>query len=165
MLATSYTLSATTELPFADAVERVRGALKDNGFGVLVRDRRPGDAEGEARRRGRALRDPRSLQPAARPPGPRGRARPRRAPALQRRRLRARQRDAHLRRRRGADAVDRRQRRARSRRRRGAGQARRRGRARRRCPAPPEVRYGAGRATPQGTRKRAPGACFARGGG
>ena len=35
MLATSYTLSATTELPFADAVERVRGALKDNGFGVL----------------------------------------------------------------------------------------------------------------------------------
>jgi uncharacterized protein (DUF302 family) len=35
MLATSYTLSATTELPFADAVERVRDALKDNGFGVL----------------------------------------------------------------------------------------------------------------------------------
>ena len=35
MLATSYTLSATTELPFAEAVERVRGALKDNGFGVL----------------------------------------------------------------------------------------------------------------------------------
>ncbi len=35
MLATSYTLSATTDLPFADAVERVRAALKDNGFGVL----------------------------------------------------------------------------------------------------------------------------------
>jgi uncharacterized protein (DUF302 family) len=35
MLATGYSLSATTELPFAEAVEHVRGALKDNGFGVL----------------------------------------------------------------------------------------------------------------------------------
>ena len=35
MLATGYSLSTTTELPFAEAVERVRGALKDNGFGVL----------------------------------------------------------------------------------------------------------------------------------
>jgi uncharacterized protein (DUF302 family) len=34
MLGTAYTLSATTALPFADAVERVRAALKDAGFGV-----------------------------------------------------------------------------------------------------------------------------------
>jgi uncharacterized protein (DUF302 family) len=35
MLATSYTLSATTELSFAQAVERVRAELKEEGFGVL----------------------------------------------------------------------------------------------------------------------------------
>jgi uncharacterized protein (DUF302 family) len=35
MLRTAYTLSATTDLPFADAVARVRAALKDAGFGVL----------------------------------------------------------------------------------------------------------------------------------
>ena len=35
MLATGYTLSATTGLPFADAVERVRTELKEEGFGVL----------------------------------------------------------------------------------------------------------------------------------
>ncbi len=35
MLATSYTLSATTPLPFIDAVERVRAELKTEGFGVL----------------------------------------------------------------------------------------------------------------------------------
>lgn len=35
MLTTSYTLSATTALPFADAVERVRDELKADGFGVL----------------------------------------------------------------------------------------------------------------------------------
>jgi uncharacterized protein (DUF302 family) len=35
MLATGYTLSATTELPFAEAVERVRDELKAEGFGVL----------------------------------------------------------------------------------------------------------------------------------
>jgi uncharacterized protein (DUF302 family) len=35
MLTTSYTLSATTPLPFADAVERVRAELKTKGFGVL----------------------------------------------------------------------------------------------------------------------------------
>jgi len=35
MLTTSYTLSATTQLPFADAVERVRVELKTEGFGVL----------------------------------------------------------------------------------------------------------------------------------
>jgi len=32
---TDYTLSATTELPFAQAVERVREELKSEGFGVL----------------------------------------------------------------------------------------------------------------------------------
>lgn len=32
---TSYTLSATTDLPFADAVERVRQELAADGFGVL----------------------------------------------------------------------------------------------------------------------------------
>ena len=35
MLATSYTLSATTQLPFAEAVERVQAELKTEGFGVL----------------------------------------------------------------------------------------------------------------------------------
>ena len=35
MLTTSYTLSTTTERPFADAVERVRAELKTEGFGVL----------------------------------------------------------------------------------------------------------------------------------
>lgn len=35
MLATGYTLTTTTELPFADAVERVREELKTEGFGVL----------------------------------------------------------------------------------------------------------------------------------
>ena len=35
MLATSYTLSATTELEFAEAAERVRDELKAEGFGVL----------------------------------------------------------------------------------------------------------------------------------
>jgi uncharacterized protein (DUF302 family) len=35
MLATSYTLSTTTELDHADAVGRVRDELKTEGFGVL----------------------------------------------------------------------------------------------------------------------------------
>ena len=35
MLTTSYTLSATTPLPFADAVGRARTELKTEGFGVL----------------------------------------------------------------------------------------------------------------------------------
>ena len=35
MLATSYTLSTTSELDHADAVERVRDELKAEGFGVL----------------------------------------------------------------------------------------------------------------------------------
>ncbi len=35
MLATGYTLSATTELGFAEAVERVREGLKAEGFGIL----------------------------------------------------------------------------------------------------------------------------------
>jgi uncharacterized protein (DUF302 family) len=35
MLATSYTLSTTTELDHAEAVERVRDELKTEGFGVL----------------------------------------------------------------------------------------------------------------------------------
>lgn len=35
MLATGYTLSATTALPFAEAVERVRVELQADGFGVL----------------------------------------------------------------------------------------------------------------------------------
>jgi uncharacterized protein (DUF302 family) len=33
--ATGYTLTATTTAPFADAVERVRAELKEEGFGVL----------------------------------------------------------------------------------------------------------------------------------
>jgi uncharacterized protein (DUF302 family) len=35
MLTTGYTLSATTSLAFADAVERARAELKTEGFGVL----------------------------------------------------------------------------------------------------------------------------------
>jgi uncharacterized protein (DUF302 family) len=35
MLATGYTLTSTTTLPFAEAVERVRAELKNDGFGVL----------------------------------------------------------------------------------------------------------------------------------
>ena len=35
MLATGYTLSVTTDLPFREAVERVRDELKEEGFGVL----------------------------------------------------------------------------------------------------------------------------------
>jgi uncharacterized protein (DUF302 family) len=35
MLATNYTLTGTTPLPFAAAVERVRSELKHEGFGVL----------------------------------------------------------------------------------------------------------------------------------
>ena len=35
MLATGYTLSTTTDRPFAEAVERVRTELKAEGFGVL----------------------------------------------------------------------------------------------------------------------------------
>jgi uncharacterized protein (DUF302 family) len=35
MLATGYTLSETTALPFAEAVERVRSELQAEGFGVL----------------------------------------------------------------------------------------------------------------------------------
>jgi uncharacterized protein (DUF302 family) len=35
MLATSYTLTATTELGFTEAAERVRDELKAEGFGVL----------------------------------------------------------------------------------------------------------------------------------
>jgi uncharacterized protein (DUF302 family) len=35
MLATGYTISATTELSVPEAVERVRAELKDEGFGVL----------------------------------------------------------------------------------------------------------------------------------
>ena len=35
MLATGYTLSATTPLPFAEVVARVRDALRAEGFGVL----------------------------------------------------------------------------------------------------------------------------------
>ncbi len=35
MLTTSYTLSATTELEFTEAAERVRDELKAEGFGIL----------------------------------------------------------------------------------------------------------------------------------
>jgi uncharacterized protein (DUF302 family) len=35
MLTTTYTLSATTEAPFEEAVERVKEELKAEGFGVL----------------------------------------------------------------------------------------------------------------------------------
>jgi hypothetical protein len=59
MLATSYTLSETTSLPFTEAVERVHSELQAEGFGVLSCDRRAGNAEGDARHRPRAVHDPR----------------------------------------------------------------------------------------------------------
>ncbi len=87
MLATGYTLSATTELAIRRGGRARPRRAQSRRLRRPLRDRRPGDPEGEARRRRRALRDPRRLQPAARPPGARGRARPRHPAALQRRRL------------------------------------------------------------------------------
>ena len=55
---------------------RPRGA-EGRGLRSPLRDRRPSDPEGQTRRRRRSLRDPRRLQPAARPPGTRDRARTR----------------------------------------------------------------------------------------
>ena len=42
MLTSTYTLSATTALPFDAAVRRVRDELTAEGFGVLCENRRPG---------------------------------------------------------------------------------------------------------------------------
>ena len=82
MPATSYTLDATTPLPFADAVERVRTELKTEGFGVLCDIDVQATLHDEARHRSRAVSDTRDVLPAPRPPGAPGRARAGGAPAL-----------------------------------------------------------------------------------
>jgi uncharacterized protein (DUF302 family) len=66
MLVTSYTLSETTQLPFDEAVERVRAELAKEGFGVLCEIDVQATLK-EARRRPRAVPDPRRVQPATRP--------------------------------------------------------------------------------------------------
>ena len=76
-LATSYTLSTTTDAPLRRG-RRARPRRTEGGrLRRPLRDRRAGDAEREARRRAGAVPDPRRLQPAARPPGARRRARAR----------------------------------------------------------------------------------------
>ena len=132
MLATSYTLTATTELGFTEAVERVRGELKSEGFGVLCEIDVQATMRDKLGIERRALPDPRCLQPAACPPGPRSRARAWRAPSLQCRRLPGAGADAARCDRSRTDALDCRQRRARPCGGRCEGPARRRRRACRR---------------------------------
>ena len=74
----SYTLSTTTELAFADAVARVREELAAEGFGVLCEIDVQATLKKKLGRRPRALPDPRRVQPAAGARGARGRARARR---------------------------------------------------------------------------------------
>ncbi len=116
---TGYTLSTTPRWP---SPRRWPGSARSSRRGIrrAVRDRRAGDPEAEARRRARALPDPRRLQPQAGPRRAASRARARRPASLQRRRLPATRPDPHRGRRRRADALDRRQRRARGGRHRGA---------------------------------------------
>jgi len=87
MLATSYTLSEKTKLPFDQAVQRVREELKSEGFGVLCEIDVQATLKEKLGVDGEPYTILGALQPAARTPGARGRTRPRRAPALQRRRL------------------------------------------------------------------------------
>ena len=73
-----YTLSTTTPLGFTEAVARVREELAGEGFGVLCEIDVQATLQAEARRRPRALPDPRRLQPEARPRRAGSRARARR---------------------------------------------------------------------------------------
>jgi hypothetical protein len=99
MLRTDYPLSTTTTLPFAEAVERVRAALKEAGFGVL----REIDIQATLREKLGVELEPYLILV------------PRRAPAVQRRRTAGVRGDAHRRDRSRADAVDRGERRGRAR--------------------------------------------------
>ena len=87
MLATSYTLSATTELGFAEAADRVREELKSEGFGVLCEI----DVQATLKEKLGVEREPYLILGACNPPlahqALADRARPRHAAALQRRRL------------------------------------------------------------------------------
>jgi uncharacterized protein (DUF302 family) len=64
MLATGYTLSTTTEHGFAEAVERVRDELKQEGFGVLCEI----DVQATLKEKLGADRDPYVILGACNPP-------------------------------------------------------------------------------------------------
>ena len=86
----TYTLSRATELPFVEAVDRVRAELKTEGFGVLCEI----DVQATLREKLGVEGEPYLILGACNPLWPTrsaaGRAGSRHAPALQRRRLRAR---------------------------------------------------------------------------
>ena len=64
MHATGYTLTTTTALPFARAVERVRAELKEEGFGVLCEI----DVQGTLREKLGAEEEPYVILGACNPP-------------------------------------------------------------------------------------------------
>ena len=70
MLATSYTLSTTTQLGFGEAAERVREEPKSEGFGVLCEIDVQATLKEKLGVEGGAVPDPRRLQPTPRPPSP-----------------------------------------------------------------------------------------------
>src|SRR5215218_3990631 len=103
MLTTGYTLSATTPLPFADVVDRVRAELKREGFGVLCEI----DVQATLREKLGVEGEPYLILGACNPPlahqALEAEPRPRRTPALQRRHLPPQRRDTDLRDRPGTD--------------------------------------------------------------
>jgi Domain of unknown function DUF302 len=148
MLTTSYTLSATTPLAFADAVGRVRAELQAEGFGVLCEI----DVQATLREKLGVEGEPYLILGACNPPlahqAPQTEPDLGRAAPVQRRRLPAQRRDTDRGGRPGADALDRRQRRARAGGHGRQGPARRGGRAcRRRLSSrllrPQRTRFGA----------------------
>ena len=65
----SYGITVRLPAPFASTVDRVRAALKEQGFGVLTEIDVQATLRREARRRDGGLPDPGCLQPTAGPPG------------------------------------------------------------------------------------------------
>jgi len=65
----SYGTSITVDLPFPDAVARVRDALKGQGFGVLTEIDVTATLRDKLGGADRGLRHPGRLQPAVRPSG------------------------------------------------------------------------------------------------